>query len=57
MEFENVIKSYGRCKSFSEYDERDWDYIDCDYERTSDYDIPYDGECWDFPNDIREWGY
>ena len=37
-----------RAKNFSEYDESAWDYLDDDeyYERTMDWDIPYDGEDW-----------
>lgn len=59
MEYENVIKSFNRCKNFTEIDETQFDYLGDDefYERTLDYDIPYNGERWDFPNDIREWGY
>lgn len=48
MEFENVIKVFNTAKNFTEYDENEWNYFDDDefYERTSDWDIPYDGEDW-----------
>ena len=37
-----------RAKNFSEYDESAWDYFEDDeyYERTQDWDVPYDGEDW-----------
>ena len=57
MEFENVIRNFNQYKNFSEYDEREWDYVDYDDERTSRMDVRYDGESWDFPDDVREWGY
>lgn len=57
MEFENVIRNFNQYKNFSEYDEREWDYVDYDDEHTSRMDIRYDGESWDFPDDVREWGY
>lgn len=48
MEFENVIKNFNQYKNFSEYDENEWDYFEDDefYERTNDWDVPYDGEDW-----------
>lgn len=48
MEFENVIKSFNQYKNFSEYDESEWDYFEDDefYERTNDWNVPYDGEDW-----------
>lgn len=48
MEFENVIKAFNTAKNFTEYDEREWDYLNDDeyYERTSDWNIPYDEEDW-----------
>ena len=50
MEFENVIKSFNQYKNFSEYNESEWDYFDDDefYERTNDWNIPYDGEDWSY---------
>ena len=57
MEFENVIRNFNQYKNFSEYDEREWDYVDYDDERTSRMDVRYDGESWDFPDDVREWRY
>ena len=57
MEFENVIRNFNQYKNFSEYDEGEWDYVDYDDERTSRMDVLYDGESWDFPDDVREWGY
>lgn len=48
MLYENVKDVFNSYKNFSEYDEEQWDYLGDDeyYERTSDYDIPYDGEDW-----------
>lgn len=59
MEFENVIKRFNQYKGFTEIDETQFDYLDDNefYERTSDYRMSDDGEYWDFPDDVREWGY
>ncbi len=46
--FDYDIAELTRAKNFSEYDESAWDYFDDDeyYERTMDWDVPYDGEDW-----------
>lgn len=46
--FDYEMNELIRAKDFSEYDESAWDYFDDDeyYERTRDWNIPYDGEDW-----------
>lgn len=46
FDFENVIKDFNTFNNFTEYDETEWDYLDDDefYERTKDWNIPYDAE-------------
>ena len=48
FDFENVIRDFNTFNNFTEYDETEWDYLDDDefYERTKDWNVPYDGEDW-----------
>ena len=48
FDFGYDFNEINRAKNFSEYDESAWDYFDDDefYERTQNWDIPYNGEDW-----------
>ena len=44
FDFENVNRDFNTFNNFTESDETEWDYLGDDefYERTKDWDIPYD---------------
>ena len=48
FDFEDVIKDFNSFENFTDYDENAWDYMGDDdvYERTKDWDFPYNGEDW-----------
>ena len=50
FDFENVIKDFNTFDNFTEYDETEWDYLGDDefYERTKDWNIPYNEEDWGY---------
>ena len=48
FDFEDVIKDFNFFENFVNYDENAWNYMGDDdiYERTKDWDFPYNGEDW-----------